>query len=314
MHIRPYLIMQLGFGVFALGAFATVDYMTNAAVRGDGFTVGTYVSERLAQIKVVTGKVPKAPRVNDIFPPPPDGWEVRTFEREDLALVTGQPVEEQKKVSAGAAMMGGAIPLASIGSGGEYRTYTNGKKTVLLKISLLKTSAVNPIAGDAIKRMMEFQAGLSEIEDPLFATVNGMTFRIVNTKAYGVARRIEGKLGYQIDVDVVSTEDDDTILAILAGLDVAGLNQMIDEPIAGMGEGGIVRVASVDAQGADAVEEAALAGGDAPAAAPMAVAGRSLLGSLFGGKSKDAAPPPVAEPVEITCSIVQGAKRCKIGN
>lgn len=318
MNIKPHLIMQAGFAVLALGAFLTVDYVTNAAVRGKDFTVGTYLGERISQIRLATSRT-KPLRVADMFPPAPDGWSVREFEQQDLALVTGAAVKEKRKTSAKSVLLGASTGIVSVDKG-EYRTYTSGDRAVLVHIGLIKASALNPIAGDGIKRMMEFQNGMSEMENPLFATVNGMQFRQVDDKAYGVARRIEGKLGYQVDVDVVTTEDDDTILAILSGLNVGGLNQMLEEPIAGMGEGGVIRFAALDPEGGDESgdidKKAALGSEGGPAAVPMMTVAKNALSGLFGGKpaaANVAAAAPVVEPKEITCSMDKGFKRCKIG-
>lgn len=304
MRIRPVLIMQIGFGLFAASAYVVVDYMTNAAVRGDTYTIGAYVSERASQIRVVTGKTPRAPALADMFPPAPEGWEVRTYEEADITRITGKPPEPKEKVSATAVLTLSAMPMGAIDGKTEYRTYVSGDRTVLLKINFRTTAMLNPIANDALKRFKEFEAVQNEFEKAYFATVNGMTFRVADDRAYGIARRIEGLIGHQVEVDVVSTEDDETILAILAGLDVAGLNGMMDQPIAGMGaERAILRAGAGALPGADATWQAQAQG-----------ATRDASGDAVAAGPEPVARPPVQPRAAANCTIAQGVKRCKVGD
>lgn len=308
MRIRPVLLMQIGFGLFAAGAYVAVDYMTNAAVRGDSYTVGTYVSERMSQIRIVTGKTPRAPALADMFPPAPEGWEVRAYEDADITRITGKPPAPKEKVPAGPVLALSVMPMGAIDGQTEYRTYVSGDRTVLLGISFRTTAMLDPIANDAMKRMAELDAAAFDLGKDYFATVNGMTFRVADDRANGMVRRIGGLIGHQVEVDVVSGEDDETILAILAGLDVAGLNGMMDEPVAGMGaERAILRPGAGALPGADATRQA-------QAEDAARDASGEVSGDAVATGPEPVARPPVRPRAAANCAIAQGVKRCKVGD
>lgn len=308
--VKLQILMPMAFGAFALGAFGAVDFITRKAAGGPDYGIGSYVSEVAGRIQFRTDTTREL-LVQDMFPPAPGGWDMHEFVAEDLTRITGKPNEQQqKKVSALQVLGGSAMLMASVDKG-EYRTYTRGAQTILFKITYIKSSALTGIGGDAIEAMLTV-GQFTEDAQPAFATVRGLRFVEEKGKAYGVARRITARLGVQIELTLITLEDDETILRLLEGLDVAGLNRMLLDPIAGMGEG---EVALAPRPGTAPQQDAAgTSGSDKLAAAEDGATAprKSFFGSLFGG-GKTAPAPARAEPVKIECAIEQGAKRCKIG-
>ncbi|MCR8722888.1 hypothetical protein [Frigidibacter sp. ROC022] len=307
--MKSQILMQMTFGVFALGAFGAVDFMTRKSVGGPEYGFGSYVSEVASRVHFKTEKT-KVLRIEDMFPPPPPGWDTHEYVAEDLSRITGKPNEkQQKKVSALQVIGGSAATMATVDKG-VYRTYVHDDQTILFKINYIKSSALTGIGGDAVQTMLAMGQA-SEAEQPFFATVHGLRFNEELGKAYGVARRITAHLGPQISLTLITLEDDATILRLLEGLDVAALNQMLLEPIPGMGEGGISQDLP---EGAVPRAEDVAAAADATAPeAEMAEAEpkKGFFSSLFGGRK--GASPAKAEPLKIECAIEQGAKRCKVG-
>lgn len=329
-RIQTTLILNIGFGAAALAVFGTVDYMTRAQAEGPGYSIGSYFSEVVGRIDLYHEKTV---RIADTFPEPPEGWERHVFQAEDLSRLTGQPVDDShrgKKVSLAEVAVGAQMGLVGADRA-EYRTYTSGDRTVLVKITYIPTSVFHGIGGKQIEMMLQF-ADLEALDMPFFGTVKGLEFHEAKKKAYGVARAITANLGPQVDVTVLTTEEDDqTILDLVSGLDVAGLNTLLAEPIQGMGEGPTGFAPQMSpaerVQGFSALMRAALrdagkgAGGPTPEGASAAATdaavgnggtGGSFLSRMMGGLTGKPAPQAAAEkpPTTFTCTNDRGFKRC----
>lgn len=285
----PAFLMKAAFGGIALIAIGAVDFTSRHAQHGPGYGLLAYVDDLAGLAGVDLGLGDRDPRLADLAPVAPEGWTVAGFVPNDLAMVMGRapaPVEDPN-----ASTILALAPLALAGGvSTELRTYRRGENgpEVLLALRHRSGTAVRRIGEDRVDAALARDAGGFE-----FARVGGLAFAETRNPAYDGARRFSAHIGRQVDIELVADADDATILAVLGGLDIAGLNAATDAPVPGLGEAGY---------DPDAAQPEA-----DPAA--MAEAAPSGIAAWFGGSKADK-----PKAFSASCAKDKGFKRCSVSD
>ena len=283
--------MKAAFGVIALTAIGAIDFMSHRTQHGPGYGALAYVDDlgALAGVELDLGGID--PKLATLAPAAPEGWSVKAFEPNDLAMVMGRAPVPLDDPNAGT-ILALAPPSLAGGVATDLRTYRKGADgpEVLLALRHRSGAAVRRLGEDEVDAALARDGGGFE-----FARVGGLAFAETRNPAYDGARRLSAHIGRQIDIELVADADDATILAVLDGLDIAGLNATTDAPIAGLGEAGYDPAA------------APLPDGDQAA---MSEAAPSGFASWFGGKKDDAK----VKTFSTSCVNKKGFKRCSVGD
>jgi hypothetical protein len=285
----PAFLMKAAFGVIALIAVGAVDFTSRRAQHGPGFGVLAYVDDLAGLAGVDLGLGERDPRLAALAPAAPAGWSVVSFEPNHLAMVMGRPPMPVEDPNAGT-ILALAPPSLQGGVATELRTYRTGANGPDVLLALRHRSGV------AVRRIGEAQVDAALARDAggfEFTRVGGLAFAETRNPVYDGARRFSAHIGRQIDIELVADADDATILAVLEGLDIAGLNATTDAPIPGLGEAGYNPDAAPPEADPAAIAEAAPSG----------------FGAWFGGGKGD-------KPKTFTasCASKKGFKRCSVGD
>lgn len=176
------------------------------------------------------------PNFEDMLPVAPEGWSVRDWAVADLALVSGRaasdlPADLQGQIDARTTAMKTRMPDLEL----VRRTYQNGQDVVLVELLLVPEGEGDGPGGAALDSI--FGASATMGEPRFFGSIRGLNLQARTEGSDGTLRHMNGSIGKQIHLNVVTNADDRRAFDVLARLNVAGLNKLSAEPVKGLGEG-----------------------------------------------------------------------------
>ena len=324
------------FGVMAVGATVSLDYYKKQLLAEDGnYSASMYIKDAASSFKAQAREVAANRSLVDYLGEAPEGWTKRDFSAADMELLTGKPPatptesvpEMSKQSEALMAIVGG---VATRGAQKAGITFEDDGTLIVVQASFLPARIMTGFGGKQVGMMADMMNMQNMGDD--FAIVRGLKFEEPWDRRDDLDyRRFSASLGQQIQISVLTnaTSDDD-VMAILATLDVASMNQMLVDPIPEMGENDILLLASADDARAsqtdakpsvldEAVKQVAEKEGegdariaeDALAATDEAEPEHSFadrLSALLGSGAKADAEPE--KPKRMVCVVQQGFKRC----
>ena len=124
----------------------------------------------------------------------------------------------------------------------------------------MPNAALTGLTGFAVDRDARLRRLRPGDRGNFFAVKDGLWFYEQPSEKYPGARRIHARLGKQLDITLVTSDtENDGILAILEGLDVAALNAMAVEPLEVFANCGLVTAPPVGGDPQDALRVGAMA-------------------------------------------------------
>lgn len=182
------------------------------------------------------------PHIKTYLPEPAEGWTQRETRNDDYRRATGVAPIVWEDVNPQIASLENQMmqhlsakletPHRDRGLQRAAITYQNGDDIILLSVTYTPHRVFEGPDGGAflvIKTMMRDLCTSEYGAKPY--TIQGLPFEESPIAGSANARRIEGFLGDQIDIAVITNTPDAPVVDLLGRLDIGGLNRIIQQPV-----------------------------------------------------------------------------------
>ena len=230
------------FGIFILLAALVADFysMTLRSATG-GLSVSGYVDRRVSMVRGLWAEAPQD--LAAMLPEAPQGWTMAELSAADYAdLIEGNDTAIVKTDAMLQEAQGLLVGYNLSGHQIVRRTYRKGDEAVLISAQLVPAKYFLGASGAQLAAMFDRLQTIGAPHD--FARVRGLEFREKTALSTGAIRHVSGGILPQLQIEIVTNATDQRVLEVLRGLDVAGLNGLVDDPIDGLGESDLVELIS----------------------------------------------------------------------
>lgn len=244
------LLRHVVFLVFAMGCGIGLDFYLKAEKAGDSYGLLDYsgqVGVDLTGAAESVGTFLNPPSLRKAMPSKLEGWEAHAFGVDDLAIVIGReptPIEQEAFVEN--QRMKAIAMSATNGLNMVERAYYKGDVSIYLTAAHISAGGLR---GSAMKAGINGMAEFMMLDKRPLVTVDGLAV-IEGRKpdaAGGEARLIRAELTESISVVLLTrTRDDQAIAELVNAIDFPMLNELLDQPVAGIVDTPAVLVAGGD--------------------------------------------------------------------
>ncbi|MEC7256270.1 MAG: hypothetical protein VXW58_00490, partial [Pseudomonadota bacterium] len=243
-------------GAIAGLAFGAADFLQQRTKAGGDFTPGDYIAsilDRRAQAASDKAAATTLADARKIGPrahlsPAPKGWQRHDFSAELYARLAGPkapPTEQEQQIidKIKSSPLGGMITTSDEATHSNAETaylYTRGDEVVMISAKLRAPAPKGRMGAmiGAASAQLSSQAqrqGFAVIKGVNFFETSGMTQVRLDQPGPQEHRRFTGSLGNTVMIEVESRAHDDSVRRLLGDIDYDALNQMLEQPLLGVG-------------------------------------------------------------------------------
>jgi len=321
-------MIRYGFITFLAIAFVAVAGLDFALQRKDvlkaagssaSFTLSDYansIKTRFTSFKADAGLLRTAS-----YMPQPDGWTQRDITKQDRTRLFGDLADPNvykrayKRLS-DQPLVQLILATDTPGATDNIAVYEADGKLVVIEVKFVPSSAFEGEQGRALATLYGLSLIQAQTKQNATTKIQGLTFQMLPDSPL-VAHELRGYLGRDIVVSVYSDASFDQIFDVLRDLDVAGLNALQANPMVGIGtdyptefNGKPLQPSAPEIATTVVEEPPVTTGPTASSDKPGFFA--SVIQKVTGGGSTETAQVEPTRTKTVTCSMVNGAKRCKI--
>lgn len=230
------------FGLLILCAVMAADFYAMTLRSGTGgLSINGYLQQRIAAVRGFWAGEPQD--LAELLPNAPRGWTMTNLKPGDYAdLVDGDDSAIVKNDAMLREVQGLLIGHNLSGHQIVRRTYRKGDEAVLISAQLLPEQYFLGVSGGQLASMFD---RLHRMGAPrIFARIKGLDFSEKTTFSNDIIRHVSASIQPQLQIEIVTNATDERVLEVLQDLDVAGLNGLVDDPVAGLGQSDVVEIVS----------------------------------------------------------------------
>ncbi|WP_342076604.1 hypothetical protein [Yoonia sp. SS1-5] len=201
-------------------------------------TFSRYLAAVPARIAAALQPTARPAQIAELMPQKVPGWDTRPMTDADYNTLTQIPRDpladeqaaliEELQTNVSFQIMK-AQQMAGIKQ--EALTYQRDDKMVILKVTYRPTEFFEQPGGEELAMMQDLLRDAAAVETTPFGTVQGLDFEMLDIPNSVGARQIFGRMGRQMDIELVTNTNDRTTMLVLNRLNIAGLNGILDAPL-----------------------------------------------------------------------------------
>ncbi|TMV11730.1 hypothetical protein [Arenibacterium halophilum] len=242
-------------GAIAGLAFGAADFLQQRTKADGDFTPGDYIAsvfERRAEAasdKAAAAALADARKIapRDHLSPAPEGWQRHDYSDDLYARLVGPkaaPTEQEKEIidKIKSSPLGGMFSTdqAQHSNAATAYLYTRGDEVVMISAKLkgpAPKGRIGAMIGAASVQLASYskKEGFAVIKGVNFFETIGMTQVRLDQPGPQDHRRFTGSLGNTVMIEVESRAHDDSLRQLLGDIDYDALNQMLEQPLLGVG-------------------------------------------------------------------------------
>lgn len=233
--IGIHMIAPVLLAVIGVVGVLSFDYVGQRSTLPGSLSVAGYFGQIPARFVAGVKDFQAAPAVTiaSFVPDAPEGWTRRDIESDDQHQLTGLTVADAARDAEG------RTPMLRLYTGAQTRGFSRTGAVfdsptgrTILSMTFVPSQVFSGLGGAEQKVMQDMLALGFNATD--FADVGGVVFDIETLRDAPHVREAEATIGRQVQIGLLSDDTDTAILTLLDTLDVAGLNALLSQPVAGI--------------------------------------------------------------------------------